>query len=55
MEAIDGAKCAPAAEIGMHEVDDGLRVKSVSGDSLVLTGVHRKFAEAVVPVANPVP
>jgi hypothetical protein len=33
--------------VGMHEVDDGLKVKSLSSDSLMLTGVNRKFAEAV--------
>ena len=41
--------------VGMHEVNDGLRVKSVTADSLILTGVHRKFADAVMPVAYPVP
>ena len=32
--------------IGMHEVDDGLKVKSLTTDSLTLVGVHRAFAEA---------
>jgi hypothetical protein len=29
----------------MSEVDDGLKVKSLSGDSFTLSGVHPKFAE----------
>ena len=33
--------------VGMHEVDDGLKVKTVTGDAVTLTGAHRKFAEAV--------
>src|SRR5262245_55160647 len=33
--------------VGMSEVDDGLGVKSLSGDALTLSGVHRKFADAV--------
>jgi hypothetical protein len=32
---------------GMHEVDDGLGVKSLEGDSFTLSGVNQKFAEAV--------
>ena len=32
--------------VGMHEANDGLGVKSLTGDSLTLTGVNRKFAEA---------
>ena len=32
--------------VGMHEVDDGLAVKSLTRDSLTLNGVNRKFAEA---------
>src|SRR5262245_4443793 len=32
--------------IGMHEVDDGLKVQSLTTDSLTLVGVHRAFAEA---------
>jgi len=32
--------------VGMHEVDDGLKVKSLTTDSLTLVGVHRAFAEA---------
>jgi hypothetical protein len=32
--------------VGMHEVDDGLAVKSLTRDSLTLSGVSRKFAEA---------
>jgi hypothetical protein len=31
----------------MHEVDDGLKVKSLTRDTLTLTGVSRAFAEAV--------
>jgi hypothetical protein len=30
----------------MHEVDDGLKVKSLTRDSFTLSGVNRKFAEA---------
>ena len=33
--------------VGMHEVDDGLQVKSLTADSVTLAGVHRLFAEAV--------
>jgi hypothetical protein len=33
--------------VGMHEVDDGLGVKSLQSDSFNLSGVHPKFAEAV--------
>jgi hypothetical protein len=33
--------------VGMHEVDDGLRVRCLTPTSLTLTGVHRAFAEAV--------
>ena len=33
--------------VAMHEVDDGLGVRSLKGDSLTLGGVNRKFAEAV--------
>jgi hypothetical protein len=33
--------------VGMHEVDDGLKVQSLTADSVTLTGVHRTFAEAV--------
>jgi hypothetical protein len=32
---------------GMHEVDDGLKVKSLAADSVTLAGVHPAFAEAV--------
>ena len=32
--------------VGMHEVDDGLKVKSLTADSVTLAGVHRLFAEA---------
>jgi hypothetical protein len=32
--------------IGMHEVNDGLAVKALTGDSLMLTGVNRKFVAA---------
>jgi hypothetical protein len=32
--------------IGMHEVDDGLKVKGLTADSVILTGVHQSFAEA---------
>jgi hypothetical protein len=32
--------------LGMHEVDDGLKVRSLTADSMTLTGVHRSFAEA---------
>jgi hypothetical protein len=32
---------------GMHEVDDGLKVRSLTADSVTLAGVHRAFAEAV--------
>jgi hypothetical protein len=32
--------------IGMHEVNDGLAVKALTGDSLTLTGVNRTFAAA---------
>ena len=32
--------------VGMHEVDDGLAVKSLTKDSFTLSGVNRKFAEA---------
>jgi hypothetical protein len=43
---------AMAAFIGtilaaMHEVDDGLRVKSLQNDSFTLSGVNPKFAEAI--------
>jgi hypothetical protein len=31
----------------MSEVNDGLRVHSLAADSLTLSGVHKKFAEAV--------
>ena len=31
----------------MSEMDDGLKVKTLSGGSFNLSGVHRKFAEAV--------
>jgi hypothetical protein len=31
----------------MHEVDDGLKVKSLAADAVTLAGVHRTFAEAV--------
>jgi hypothetical protein len=33
--------------VGMHEVDDGLKVKSLTNNSFTLTGVNRKFAEAI--------
>jgi len=33
--------------VGMHEVDDGLKVKSLTADAVILAGVHRTFAEAV--------
>ena len=33
--------------IGMHEVNDGLAVKTLTGESVILTGVNRKFASAV--------
>jgi hypothetical protein len=33
--------------VGMHQVDDGLAVKSLQGDSFILAGVDPKFAEAV--------
>jgi hypothetical protein len=33
--------------VGMHEVDDGLKVQSLTADSVTLAGVHRTFAEAV--------
>src|SRR5262245_10571272 len=33
--------------VGMHEVDDGLKVKSLTADAVTLAGVHRTFAEAV--------
>jgi len=36
--------------VGMHEVDDGLGVRSLQGDSLTLGGVSQKFAEAVAAV-----
>ena len=32
--------------VAMHEVNDGLAVKALTGDSLTLTGVSRKFAAA---------
>jgi hypothetical protein len=32
---------------GMHEVDDGLKVQSLTADSVTLAGAHRTFAEAV--------
>jgi len=32
---------------GMHEVDDGLKVRSLTADSVTLAGVHPAFAEAV--------
>ena len=31
----------------MHEVDDGLKIQSLKGDSFTLSGVSRKFAQAV--------
>jgi hypothetical protein len=33
--------------VGMHEVDDGLAVKSLKDNSFTLSGVNRKFAEAI--------
>jgi cellobiose-specific phosphotransferase system component IIC len=33
--------------VAMHEVDDGLAVKSLKDNSFTLSGVNRKFAEAV--------
>lgn len=33
--------------VGMHEVNDGLQVKSLTADSVTLAGVHQQFAEAV--------
>src|SRR5262249_22717523 len=33
--------------VGMHEVDDGLKVKSLTAGVVSLAGVHRTFAEAV--------
>jgi hypothetical protein len=39
----------------MHEVDDGLGVKSLAGDAIRLRGVHRKFADALSAVDRPVP
>jgi hypothetical protein len=33
--------------VGMHQVDDGLKVKSLAADSVTLAGAHRTFAEAV--------
>lgn len=38
---------------GMHEVDDGLKVKSLAADSITLAGVHRAFAEAVGRQSSP--
>lgn len=39
--------------VGMHEVDDGLKVKSLTTDSITLAGVHRAFAEAVWRQSDP--
>jgi hypothetical protein len=39
--------------VGMHEVDDGLKVKSLTTDSMTLAGVHRAFAEAVRRQSDP--
>jgi hypothetical protein len=33
--------------VAMHEVDDGLKIQSLKGDSFTLSGVSRKFAQAV--------
>lgn len=33
--------------VGMHQVDDGLGVKSLTGDSFTLSGVHPRFAAAI--------
>jgi hypothetical protein len=33
--------------VGMHEVDDGLKVRSLAPDAVTLAGVHRAFAEAL--------
>jgi hypothetical protein len=33
--------------VGMQEVDDGLKVKSLTPDAVTIAGVHRTFAEAV--------
>jgi hypothetical protein len=42
-----------APVVGMHEVDDGLKVKSLTTDSMTLAGVHRAFAEAVRRQSDP--
>jgi hypothetical protein len=34
---------------GMHQVDDGLKVTGLTKESLTLTGVNRRFADAVGP------
>jgi hypothetical protein len=31
--------------VGMHQVDDGLKVKSLTTEAVTLDGVHRMFAE----------
>jgi hypothetical protein len=33
--------------VGMHQVNDGLGVKSLKSDSFILSGVNPKFAEAI--------
>jgi hypothetical protein len=33
--------------VGMSEVNDGLGVRSLAGDSFTLSGVHKTFAEAL--------
>jgi hypothetical protein len=38
--------------VGMHEIDDGLKVKGLTADSVTLTGVHRSFAEAAGRALN---
>jgi hypothetical protein len=32
---------------GMHEIDDGIRVKTITAESITIVGVHRVFADAV--------
>ena len=32
---------------GMHQIDDGLKAKSLTADAVTLGGVHRAFADAV--------
>jgi hypothetical protein len=42
-----------ALVVGMHEVDDGLKVTSLTTDSMTLAGIHRAFAEALRRQSDP--